>query len=89
MTTDIAIDLSNQLLSKAISISLHVISVSLICGLIISVLQAATQIQDSVLSTAPKLLCIILMLMFCSEWMLNALIDFAKHIILSIPGALR
>lgn len=85
MSDDFAIYLSKQLFWNALLISAPVIIAALLCGLLVSILQVATQIQDSTLSVAPKILVVVLMLMLCGEWMLHSLIDFAKHIITSIP----
>ena len=88
MTNDLAIYLSKQLLSNALIISSPVILAALGCGLIVSILQAVTQIQDSTLSAAPKILVVILMLMLCGGWMLHSMVDFSKSIIVGIPEAL-
>lgn len=88
MNQDFAIYLSKNLLWQAITISSPVIITALICGLVMSILQAATQIQDSTLSVTPKLLATLIMLMLCGSWMLHQLTDFAQHIISSIPEAL-
>lgn len=88
MSNDLAIYLSKQMLWQALLISTPIILAALICGLIVSILQAVTQIQDSTLSATPKILVVILMLMLCGEWMLHGLVDFAKNTINSIPEAL-
>ena len=88
MSDDFAIYLSKQLLWNALLISAPIITVALLCGLIVSILQVVTQIQDSTLSIVPKLLAVILMLMFTGEWMLHSLIDFSQHIISNIPKVL-
>jgi flagellar biosynthesis protein FliQ len=89
MSNDFAIYLSKQLLWHAIFISSPVLLAAMLCGLLVSVLQVVTQIQDSSLSFVPKILTLTLMLMLCGGWMLHSLIDFAKNLIESIPGALR
>ena len=88
MHQDVAIYLSKQLLWNALVISSPVILAALLCGLVVSILQVVTQIQDSTLSVTPKILVVILMLMLCGGWMLHAMVDFAKHIIEGIPEAL-
>ena len=88
MSDDLAIYLSKQLLWNALLISAPVIMVALICGLLVSILQVVTQIQDSTLSVVPKILAVTLMLMLCGEWMLHSLVDFARQIILNIPKVL-
>lgn len=88
MFDDVAIYLSKQLLWNALLISAPVIIVALVCGLLVSILQVVTQIQDSTLSVVPKILAVTLMLMLCGEWMLHSLVDFARQIILNIPKVL-
>ncbi len=88
MTNDVAIYLSKQLLWHALIISSPVILVALICGLLISILQVVTQIQDSTISVVPKILAVLLMLMLCGGWMLHSMVDFSRNIILGIPDAL-
>ncbi len=87
MSNDLAIFLSKQLLWHAILIAAPIILVALISGLFISVLQVVTQIQDSTLSFVPKILAVVLMLMFCGGWMLHTLVEFSQNIFASIPGA--
>lgn len=89
MSNDLAIYLSKQLLWHALIISAPIILVALITGLLISILQVVTQIQDSTLSFAPKILAVVLMLMFCGEWMLHSLVEFAQDIFLNIPGTIK
>ena len=89
MSNDLAIYLSKQLLWHALLISAPIILVALITGLLISILQVVTQIQDSTLSFVPKILAVVLMLMLCGEWMLHSLVEFAQGIFASIPGTVN
>ena len=89
MHQDFAIYLSKQLLWNALIISSTVILAALACGLIVSILQVVTQIQDSTLSVTPKILGVVVMLMLCGGWMLHAMVDFSRHLIEAIPEALR
>lgn len=88
MSNDLAIYLSKQLLWNALLISSPIIIAALICGLLVSILQVVTQIQDSTLSVAPKILVVVLMLMLCGEWMLHSLVDFASNILINISKVL-
>lgn len=89
MSNDLAIYLSKQLLWHALLIASPVILAALISGLVISILQVVTQIQDSTLSFVPKILAVVLMLMLCGEWMLHSLTEFTQGIFLSIPGTVH
>lgn len=88
MTSDLAIYLSKDMLWHALVISAPIIVTALVVGLIVSLFQVITQIQDSTLSFVPKILAVIVMLVLCGEWMLHSLMQFSKHIILNIPGVL-
>lgn len=88
MSIDFAIFLSKQLLWQALFISSPIILSALLCGLLVSILQVVTQIQDSTLSVTPKILAVILMLMLCGGWMLHSITDFARNMIEHIPEAL-
>ena len=89
MSNDLAIYLSKHMLWNALLISFPVVITSLLCGLLVSIFQIVTQIQDSTLSVAPKILVVVLMLMICGGWMLHSLVDFAINIIINIPKVLR
>lgn len=89
MSNDFAIFLSKQVLWHAILLAAPVIIVALVSGLIISVLQVITQIQDSTLSFVPKILAVVLMLMLCSNWMMHNLIEFSQQIFISIPKVIK
>ncbi len=68
----------------AIILSALPLSVSLIVGLIISVLQAATQIQESTLTFVPKLVAVILTLYFAGSWMIAQMVDYSSSVFKSI-----
>jgi len=89
MSQDLAIYLSKQLLWHALFISSPIVLVALITGLFVSILQVATQIQDSTLSFIPKILAVTFMLMLCGGWMIHSLVEFAQTIFLNIPGAIK
>ncbi|MFI4963281.1 MAG: flagellar biosynthesis protein FliQ [Legionellales bacterium] len=89
MSNDLALYLSKQLLWHALFISAPLVLVALITGLVISILQVVTQVQDSTLSFVPKVLAVVLMLMVCGEWMLHAMVTFAESLFLSIPGLIK
>lgn len=89
MSNDLALFLSKQLLWHALLIAAPIVLVALISGLLVSILQVVTQIQDSTLSFVPKILAVVLMLMLCGGWMLHSLVEFAQTIFLNIPEAIK
>lgn len=88
MSSDMAIYLSKQLLWQAVLISSPLVLIALFCGLITSILQVVTQIQDSIISFVPKLVVVVLALLFCGSWMLHSLVDFTQNLIVNIPERL-
>lgn len=89
MSNDLALYLSKQLLWHALLIAAPTVLVALVTGLLISILQVVTQIQDSTLSFVPKLLAVVLTLMLCGEWMLHQLVNFTHSLVLNIPGMIH
>ncbi len=60
--------------------------VALLVGLVISIFQAATQINESTLSFIPKLLGIFIALIALGPWMLTVMLDYMRHSLTGIPG---
>lgn len=73
-----------SVITKAMSTGLllagPILAITLVIGLIISVFQAATQIQEQTLTFVPKLIAIAAILLLGGSWMLNNLITFTKEI---------
>lgn len=65
------------------------LGMGLLVGLIISVFQATTQIQEQTLSFIPKIVVIFLTLMICGPWMLRTLVDFTSEIFLYLEQIYR
>lgn len=82
----LAADVAREALWIAIKISLPVLTVGLAVGLIVSILQAATQVQESSLAFLPKLLAIVATLALLLPWMLSVLVEYARRLITDLPG---
>lgn len=86
MGADWALTLLTDMLWTAALIAGPVLIVTLIVGLIVSVFQVATQIQEITLSYVPKTLAAGLMLILLGPWMVSQLTDFARGLYLNIPA---
>lgn len=86
MTSDAALGLMNQLLWNALVVSAPVLGAALLVGLLISVLQVATQLQEMTLSYVPKMLVVVLALIALGPWMLHRITEFAIGMIRTIPS---
>ncbi len=76
MTIDAVIEMTNRALYLIIEVSLPVLLVSLIVGLIISIFQTVTSIQEQTLTFVPKIICVFLALMLVGGWMMNSMVEF-------------
>jgi flagellar biosynthetic protein FliQ len=78
-------DLAHRMLVVTTMIAGPLLLIALIAGLVIGMLQAATQINESTLSFIPKLLLLVLALFATGPWMLRVLVDFTHDLYTSIP----
>jgi len=86
MTPDLVMNLVRQALEVTILLSAPLLLTALVTGLLVSVFQAATQINEMTLSFIPKLLAIFLALVLAGPWMVNLMVDFTRRLISGIPG---
>jgi flagellar biosynthetic protein FliQ len=84
--SDHALQLMNQLLWTTVVISAPLLGFTLLVGLVVSVLQAVTQVQEMSLTFVPKLLAAAVVLALFGPWMLRKLLAFATTLIVGIPG---
>lgn len=85
MTGDFAIMTLKDMLWTAMTISAPVLGVTLVVGLVVSIFQVVTQLQEMSLAFVPKLLVAGLALIAFGGWMLTRLVVFAKTLIANIP----
>ena len=86
MTPELAVSLSSEMLWAAILIALPVLALSTLVGLIVSILQVITQVQDISLTFVPKMLTVAFALVAFGPWMLGVLVDFSRTLIGNIPA---
>jgi flagellar biosynthesis protein FliQ len=86
MTPEIIVGLVQQALEVTILLSAPLLLTALVTGLVVSVFQAATQINEMTLSFIPKLLGIFAALVLAGPWMLNVIVDFTRRLFEGIPG---
>ena len=76
MTIDEVVTIANDALYIIIKVSAPILIVSLIVGLIVSIFQTVTSIQEQTLTFVPKILSIFLTIMLLGHWMLTSMSDF-------------
>ena len=85
MTPDTVIKLAEQSIYMIIIISAPMLLVALAVGLIVSVFQATTQIQEQTLAFIPKILAVFLSIVLFGPWMLTILLDFTRDLFQQLP----
>ncbi len=76
MTTDIVIDIARNALFLVLKCAMPMLLISLVIGLLVSIFQTITSIQEQTLTFVPKLLGIFLVLMLAGAWILNNIVEF-------------
>ena len=76
MTIDTVTEIANNALFLIIKVSTPVLLVSLVVGLVISIFQTVTSIQEQTLTFVPKIIAVFLSLMLVGHWMLNSMVEF-------------
>ncbi len=86
MRSDLALQLLSDLLWNALLISAPLMAVTLVVGLLVSVVQVVTQIQEASLTFIPKIIGAVVVLVVCGPWMLKRLVGFSSALIANIPN---
>ncbi|MBN8440751.1 MAG: flagellar biosynthesis protein FliQ [Thauera sp.] len=86
MTPTAVVELGRQAIEITLLVSAPLFLAALITGLIISIFQAATQINEMTLSFVPKLIAIFVTMVVAGPWMLTTLTDFMRRLFESIPA---
>lgn len=81
MTPDSIMGLAQSSIYLTILVLAPVLGVALAVGLIISIFQAITQIQEQTLAFAPKIVAVFVSLLFFGPWMLTHLVDYTRNIL--------
>jgi len=85
MSFDFVIGFGRQAIELMLMVSLPILLVSLVIGLIVSIFQSVTQIQEMTLSVVPKIVVTFLCILLFGSWMLNKMLQFLREIIVNIP----
>jgi flagellar biosynthetic protein FliQ len=86
MNPDTVISLAQRALEVTLLISAPPLLAALLTGLIVSIFQAATQINEMTLSFIPKLVAIFVVLVVFGPWMLSIMLDYVNNLFTGIPG---
>ena len=86
MTPESVMTIGRTAMEVTLMVAAPMLLVALIIGLIVSIFQAATQINEATLSFIPKLVGIFVALLVAGPWMLAVLLDYMRGVFTGIPG---
>ena len=89
MTPEFVVEFAKEAIKLTIYLSMPMLGLGLLAGLIISVFQAVTQVQEMTLTFVPKIIAVFLGLLFAAPWMLEQITTFTVHILENIPMYIR
>ena len=86
MTPEFVVGFARQSIELALMISLPMLGIGLIVGVAVSIVQAATQIQEMTLSFIPKIVSIFVALLISFPWIMDKMITFTQNVFLNSPN---
>ncbi len=88
MNQDTVINLATQAMMLSLKIAGPILLLGLVIGLLVSIFQAVTSIQEQSLSFIPKIIGVAVLIVVLGPWMLDQLVGYAQNLYLSIPSML-
>ena len=89
MSPEFVIGFARQSIELALMIALPMLGIGMLVGVVISVIQAATQIQEMTLTFIPKVVSIFIALLLAFPWIMDKMISFTTNLFLNIPEYIR
>ncbi|MBI3328367.1 MAG: flagellar biosynthesis protein FliQ [Nitrospinae bacterium] len=89
MSTDFVVGITREAMEMTLLLSAPVLGVGLVLGLLVSIFQAVTQLQEMTLTFIPKLLGVAFVLVILSPWMMEILVTYTTTLFENIPQYIR
>ena len=89
MSPDFIVGFARQSIELTLIIVLPMLGIGLFVGVFISIVQAATQVQEMTLTFVPKILAIFIALLISFPWIMDKLVTFTRDLFLNIPTYIR
>ena len=86
MTPESMMAIGTEAMKVALALAAPLLLAALISGLVVSLLQAATQINEMTLSFIPKILAVVATIIIAGPWMLNLLLDYMRTLFSNLPN---
>lgn len=89
MDQGIVIDVAQEAIKSVLLVSAPILGLGLLVGLIVSIVQATTQIQEPTLSFIPKIIAVSLTMLVFGPWMMNIMYEFTIRLFENIPAYIK
>jgi flagellar biosynthetic protein FliQ len=89
MSPEVVMEVARQAIKVTLLVSLPILGIGLLVGVLVSLLQAATQIQEMTLTFVPKILSIFVGLLLLLPWIMNHLMSFFVELVNNMPRYIR
>ena len=89
MTPDLVGQIARDAIEITLFLSLPILGVGLVIGLLVSLFQAVTQIQEATLTFVPKIIVVLLTLLVLSPWMMRKMMFYTEQLIVNLPQYAR
>jgi len=86
MTPETVMTMGRTAMEITLMVSAPLLLVALVIGLVVSIFQAATQINEATLSFIPKLVGVFIALVVAGPWMLSVMLDYMRQVFTGIPN---
>lgn len=86
MSSDVVIQLGQEALMMVMLVSAPMLGLGLLVGILVSIFQATTQIQEQTLAFIPKIIAVFIAIVIFGPWMLRILTDYVRNIFMGLPG---
>lgn len=85
MNMQVVLDLGSQALQLILLLSAPILAAGLIVGLLVSILQAVTSIQEATLAFVPKIVVVFVALIIFLPWMIKTMLSFTTSLLINLP----
>lgn len=89
ITPEFVVGFSREAMELTLVICLPMMGVGLVVGVLISIFQAATQIQDATLSLVPKLIAMFIALILAFPWIMDKMMTYTTNLLTNLPNYIR
>ena len=89
MTPEFIVGFARQAIELTLMISLPMLGVGLVVGVLVSIVQAATQLQEMTLTLVPKIISIFIVLIIAFPWIMDKMITYTQNLLLNLPNYIK